>query len=299
MSTEQSEKSGGVSSLIKSSSGVAFATLCSRVLGLVRVRLEAMVLGGGELASGWFLAFAIPNLLRRILGEGALGNALVSLLADFDAEGGKEKIRRELGTIFCVLGLLLALIVILVSGTIFVLNKSGVLDGIAFFSSERMRFVLECLPLLMPYGLFMCLVGVANAVLNYCKEFFLPALGALLMNIFLVSGLGAAYFFHIKDVRQVTESLTVLVLLSGFIQLLLMLLLMRKNETLPYIFKTAVIASFRSPTVKKLFTIALPGMIGGIAVQVSFLVDRMLAVSLGAQAVPALTFVDRLIDLPI
>ena len=186
MSTDRSSGRGGFSALLKASGGVAFATLCSRVLGLVRVRLEAMVLGGGELASGWFLAFAIPNLLRRILGEGALGNALMPLVAEFDTEGGKEKIRKELGTVFFVLGAILGAIVLLVSGSIIVLDKSGVLSETEFFSSERMRFVMTYLPILMPYGLFMCLVGVSNAVLNYCKEFFLPALGALLLNIFLI-----------------------------------------------------------------------------------------------------------------
>ena len=299
MSAESSGKKGRFSSLLRASSGVAFATFCSRILGLLRVRLEAMVLGGGELASGWFLAFAIPNLLRRILGEGALGNALMPLVAEFDAQGGKEKIRKELGTVFFVLGVILAGIVILVSGTILLLNKSGLLDGVAFFSSERMRFVLTYLPLLMPYGFFMCLVGVASSVLNYCKEFFLPALGALLLNIFLISGLGAAYFLRVQDVRQVIGMLTLLVLLSGFIQLLLMLFLMHRNGTFPLLRVMAGFAGFKSATVKKLFTIALPGMIGGIAVQISFLVDRLLAVSLGAQAVPALTFIDRLIDLPI
>lgn len=298
MSTESSGKRG-FASLVKSSGRVAFATLCSRILGLVRVRLEAMVLGGGELASGWFLAFAIPNLLRRILGEGALGNALMPLVAEFDTKGGKENIRKELGTVFFVLGAILGAIVILVSGSIIVLDKSGVLAKTEFFSSERMRFVVTYLPLLMPYGFFMCLVGVSNSVLNYCKEFFLPALGALLLNVFLISGLGAAYFLHVQNVRQVIGVLSILVLLSGLIQLLLMLFLMYKNGTLPALRYAVGSKSFRSGTVKKLFTIAFPGMIGGVAVQISFLVDRALAVKLGAQAVPALTFIDRLIDLPI
>ena len=299
MSTEQARQKRGVSSIFKSVGGVAFATFCSRVLGLVRVRLEAMVLGGGELASGWFMAFAIPNLLRRILGEGALGNALMPLVADFDADGGKEKIRKELGTIFLVLGIILAIIVIIVSGGTILLDKSGVLKGVGFFSSKSMIFVMTYLPILMPYGFFMCLVGVSTSVLNYCKEFFLPALGALLLNIFLISGLGAAYFFQVQDVKLVLGGLSILVLLSGFIQLLLMLLLMYKNGTLPALKIANILASFKSETVKKLFRIALPGMIGGVAVQISFLVDRVLAVSIGDQAVPALTFCDRIIDLPI
>ena len=63
--------------ILRSSFGVSLATLLSRVLGLVRVMFEARVLGGGSVASAWFLAFAIPNLFRRLLGEGALGQTEV------------------------------------------------------------------------------------------------------------------------------------------------------------------------------------------------------------------------------
>ena len=227
MSTEH-RKSG----ILKSSLGTTFATLLSRILGLVRVRLEAMVLGGGDLASGWFIAFAIPNLLRRILGEGALGNALMPLVAECDKNEGKAGVRRELGTVFLALGFLLALIVVLVSLLAIVLAKSGQISQIAFFQTERMRLVLELLPLLMPYTFFMCLVGVTGSVLNYCKEFFLPALGALLLNIFLVSGLSAAYFMQVHDFRKLTNSLALLVLLSGAVQLVLMLLLLQSKKNI-------------------------------------------------------------------
>ena len=73
---------------------MAFATLLSRILGLLRVRLESTVLGGGEVASGWFFAFAIPNLLRRVLGEGAIANALIPLIAETDVQHGKEKVKK-------------------------------------------------------------------------------------------------------------------------------------------------------------------------------------------------------------
>ena len=109
------EKKSSIVSILKSSIGVSFATLASRVLGLLRVRLEAMVLGGGDIASGWFLAFAIPNLLRRVLGEGALGNALMPIVAELDSKEGRECVRRELGVVFFVLGAVLGSIVILVS----------------------------------------------------------------------------------------------------------------------------------------------------------------------------------------
>lgn len=266
---------------------------------MVRVRLEAVVLGGGDFASGWFLAFAIPNLLRRILGEGTLGNVLMPIISEIDVQEGREQVKQQLGVVFFVLGILLAAIVIIVSLIALLLGKLEFFQNISFFSTPRMRFMLDLLPLLMPYGFFMCLVGIAGSVLNYCKEFFLPALGALLLNIFLISGLSASYFLHAKDVLKVVNVLAYLVLVSGFLQLFFMFVLLRKNRSFPVFRNSVSWRSFTSPTVKKLFSTALPGMVGGIAVQVSFLIDRMLAVSIGAQAVPALTYIDRLVDLPI
>ena len=296
------QSDGGVnrhSGMLKKSLGVVFATLLSRILGLVRVRFEANVLGGAEIASGWHLAFAIPNLLRRILGEGALGNALMPLVADIDSKDGKAGVRKGLGTVFFILGIILAAIVILVAAASVALAKIEFFKSIPLLQSERMQIVLELLPLLMPYGFFMCLVGIAGSVLNYCREFFLPALGALLLNIFLISGLAAAYFLQVNDFHKLLKCLTLLVLLSGCIQLLLMFFLLYRNGSFPDFRGRVSFSSFKNDLIKKLFSIALPGMIGGVAVQVSFLVDRMVAVYLGAQAVPALTYVDRLIDLPI
>ena len=296
MNTENKKSDSG---LLQSSFAVSVATLMSRILGLVRVRLEALVLGGGDIASGWFIAFAIPNLLRRILGEGSLGQAVQPIVSELDLHKGRDQVKKELGVIFAVLGALLSLIVILVSALALMLGKIEFFQNISFFSTPRMRFVLELLPILMPYGLFMCLVGVAGCVLNYLRVFFLPALGALLLNIFLLSGLSAAFFLHIRDVEKLIHVLAYLVLISGFVQLLFMFFLLKKNNCLPVLKGCISFSSIKSDTVKKLFSNALPGMIGGIAVQISFLVDRMLAVSLGSQAVPALTFVDRLIDIPI
>ena len=119
--------------LLKSSSGMALATLLSRMLGVIRVRLESTVLGGGEIASGWFFAFAIPNLLRRVLGEGAIANALIPLISETQVQHGSGKVRKQLAMVFLVLGAILAGIVLLVSlGSIVVLKCSGNW-GIEFF----------------------------------------------------------------------------------------------------------------------------------------------------------------------
>ncbi|MBO5722427.1 MAG: murein biosynthesis integral membrane protein MurJ, partial [Lentisphaeria bacterium] len=75
-------------SVLRGSFGSAAATMLARILGLLRVMLEARVLGGNALASIWAWAFAIPNLFRRLLGEGALSQALIPMLSHTEAEKG-------------------------------------------------------------------------------------------------------------------------------------------------------------------------------------------------------------------
>ena len=284
--------------LLKSSLGVALATLLSRMLGLARVKLESLVLGGGEIASGWFLAFAVPNLFRRLLGEGALGTALIPLVAELEAESGPERVRRELGVVFAVLGAVLAAIVLVLGGGAWLLERLTV-GSIGFWGAPRMRLCLSLLPLLMPYAFFICLVGVIGSVLNCSRVFVLPALGALLLNIFLIGGLAAGWYFCRGDLARVRDYLPILsllVLCSGALQLVMMLVLLSVYGRFP-VWSLAELRG--SDIVKRLFRLALPGMVGGAALQVSFVVDRLLAAFLGARAVPSLTYVDRLIDLPI
>ena len=277
---------------------MALATLASRVLGLFRVKFEALFLGGGGIASGWFLAFAIPNLFRRLLGEGALGTALMPLVAEAEASGGEAKVRRELATVFAMLGLILAAIVVVVSGGAILLNRFAA-GGSGFLATPRVRICLSLLPLLMPYAFFICLVGVIGSVLNYSRVFVLPALGALLLNIFLIGGLFSGWMLcgnDLGEVRNFLPVLSFLVLASGALQLTLMLILLKVHGRFPLWNAEA----FRDRAiVKRLWKLALPGMIGGAAVQVSFLADRLLALVIGDRAVPALTFADRIIDLPI
>ena len=276
-------------SLLKSTSGMAFATFLSRILGVVRVRLESAVLGGGEIASGWFLAFAIPNLLRRVLGEGALSTALIPLIAENYIKDGEARVRKQLAMVFAVLSVILLAIVVAVSlcCELVKLNQEIVIPG-------HIRLTIHLLPILMPYGLFICLTGVVSAVLNYAKIFLLPALAALLLNIVLLGGLSAAWIFCMPHMRFL-PMLAVLVPTAGVLQLVLVGVVLKFTGLFP---------DFRNfwqerAIIGKLFKLALPGIAGYAALQVSFLIDRGMAASLGSQAIPALTYVDRIVDIPI
>ena len=172
--------------ILKSSIGMSAATLMSRILGLVRTILEAAVLGGNALASEWGFAIIFPNIFRRLLGEGALGTALIPLISNAESEEEKIAIRRKLGVVFTVLGLVLILIVILVSLFAFFFGH--------LFKEEYVRNAFKLIPYLMPYAFFICLIGIGGACLSTKRVFFLPALAGLLLNIFIISIFTIVYF---------------------------------------------------------------------------------------------------------
>lgn len=176
-----------------------------------------------------------------------------------------------------MLSLILALVVAVVAGGALGLRRLALTGSVQEFlpvlASERVQLALMILPLLMPYAFFICLVGAIGAVLNTRKIFVLPALGALLLNFFLIGGLYAAFRRGLAGTELVgfLEFLSVLVLISGAIQLALMLLLLWKAGRFPAMSRKA----FReSGILGRLWRLVLPGMIGGAALQISFLVDR-------------------------
>jgi len=266
---------------------VAAATLLSRLLGLCRVVLEAKILGGGVFASAWQLAFMVPNLFRRLLGEGALGTALVPLLAHSLENESREKVKRDLAAIFSVLSLILAGICIWVA--------IGAIIARHYATKDYWQMALGLIPLLMPYALFICLIGIIGSILNTVRVYFLPAAGALLLNIFIIACLLMANP-AVTGLESLLVSLSWAVLWSGAIQLLLMLWLLYHCDLFP----TFGLAAFKNMRIiAELWRLALPGIIGASALQISFVADRVMASYLGPQAVPALTYTDRLIDLPI
>lgn len=274
--------------------GVSGAVLLSRILGFFRVRLEAEILGGGAVASAWHISFLYANVFRRILGEGALGNALMPIVAELDKKYGRESVKGALAVVFPVLGAILALIVILCSAGAMIVGNL-----VSATENYQLRLIGVLMPILMPYAIFICLTGVITSVLNYAKCFVIPAFCSLLMNIFLVGGLTWGYFtrcsVEARSLEKFLVNLSLLFLISGVLQLGMMLILLKKADFFPDF------SRWRKHTdiLKKLWDLALPGLIGASALQISLLVDRNIAQWVNDQAVSALTYVDRLIDLPI
>ena len=265
------------------------ATLMSRILGLVRTILEAAVLGGNALASEWGFAIIFPNIFRRLLGEGALGTALIPLISNAETEEEKIAIRRKLGVVFTVLGLVLILIVILVSLFAFFFGH--------LFKEEYVRNAFKLIPYLMPYAFFICLIGIGGACLSTKRVFFLPALAGLLLNIFIISTLGYFYYIKTPEIQSVLYRLTGAVLASGVIQLIFIGYLMHRNGIFPE-FHFLHFAEHKD-ILRELWNLALPGLLAGSALQLSLLIDKSLAVFISASALPSLSYSERIVYLPV
>ncbi len=283
--------------MLRSAAGVAGATLASRVLGVARDVLLAKILGGGALMSAWVLAFTIPNLSRRLLGEGAMGSALVPALSrDLRDDETNELAGRRFAALMASLGALL--------GALCAITALVAIIAKPLVSSPMARLTFQVLPLIVPYALFACLSGVSAAALNSFRRFTLPALTSLLLNIALIAALLLADPLGLNG-ENLLDALAVAVLVAGAAQLAAMLLMLRAAG-LPLlrpkglgatIAQTA--ADAKSEFGKEVWKLALPGMLGAGALQISFFMDRLLASLLGPRAVPALYYSDRIVYLAI
>ena len=279
--------------LLKKSFLMASATVISRILGLIRVIFSAHILGGGMLASVWFYTFMIPNLFRRLLGEGALGTSLVPIISYTNDKISRDSARRKLSVILAFLSLVLAGICILT-----VLVCYGLYP---FIEDEQVRLILETVPAIIPYTFFICMIGAISAVLNSFNLFFLPAVGALFLNLSLI----LTYIFvcpgYSGSPHGVLYSLSGAVLTAGILQFLMVLYLLKKVGMFPDM--GAVIRGENRlrqlAVIRELWKLMIPGLIGAGAVQISMFLDKSLALFLGDKALPALTYSDRIVYLPI
>ena len=167
-----------ITGILKKTTSLAGATLASRVLGFVREILMAQVLGGGAVASAWSFAIMIPNLFRRVFGEGLLGPVLVPLITQSIEKNGKDSARDQFSTIFMWMSLILCVCSIAVSGISVLVQP--------FVVQEHKVLACQLIPLVVPYCIFICLIGMATSALNSLRVFFLPAVVSLLLNICMI-----------------------------------------------------------------------------------------------------------------
>src|ERR1044071_9768632 len=168
-----------MSRMLKSSGAMALATLTSRVLGMVREIIYAGFMGNTWVASAFVMAFQIPNLFRRLLGEGALTAAFIPIFKQKEVREGEQEMWRAANAV--ISGLLAsasAVSVIVILGLTVALNTGH-------FEMQT-TLMLRLLRLMFPYMLLVCLAAVLIGMANARGHFFVPALGAVVLNLIMI-----------------------------------------------------------------------------------------------------------------
>lgn len=182
--------------MIKGFRQIAFLTAASRVFGFARDVAYSHFFGATALLDAWAIAFKIPNLARRLFGEGAVSASLIPV---YSQELGKRpKQARELvNTIITVVFVLLAVIILIGQAGIWIYYKS-------FSPASETRLVLSLTSIMLPYMLLVCTVAILAGVLNVHRHFAAPAAAPIILNIFIIASiLVTGWVFKIRAEQQV------------------------------------------------------------------------------------------------
>lgn len=265
---------------------VATATLGSRVLGLGRDVLIFSLLGMSAVNSAFIFAFTVPNLFRRLLGEGALTSALVPVFSAQLKHHGREESYGFLNQVLSWTALLL--------GTLIVLGCIA-LGSVYFIPDLPERWYLGAGygVVLMPYMGLICLAALIGAVLNVLGRFTIVALSAVWLNVAMVISIGGFGYWLSGSMVGMGWWLCGGVMVGGVLQLGIPSILLFRQGWRPR-FDLGW-----SPHLREVAILFLPGVAGAAIFQVNLLVTRMLAFGLEPSAVAALYLANRLVELPL
>ncbi len=267
---------------------VGLMTSVSRVLGFIRDQVIAIVFGANGTTDAFVVAQRIPNMLRRMVAEGAFSQAFIPVIAEYKNEHGEQATKNLVDHVSGTL--LLWLIGITVIGVI--AAPAIILLVAPGFRSDpnQAELTILMLRIIFPYILFISLTSLSAGILNTYGKFALPAFTPVLLNISII----ACALLLAPQLEQPIIALAIGVLIAGVAQLLLQIPALQKIGLLPRIrFKRG------HAGVQKIFKLMLPALVGSSAAQINLLINTSLASFLIAGSVSWLYFSDRFVELPL
>ncbi|MDW8469910.1 MAG: murein biosynthesis integral membrane protein MurJ [Burkholderiales bacterium] len=273
--------------LLRSLAAVSSLTLVSRLLGYVRDFCIARVFGAGLATDAFFVAFRIPNLLRRLFGEGAFSQAFVPVLAQARATQSAEEVRALADCVATVL--LVALVATAALGV--AAAPAIVWVSAPGFAAEPEKFALTVtmLRITFPYIAFISLVAFAAGILNTWRRFAVPAVTPALLNVsFIVAALGFADSFE-----PPVLALAWAVFAGGVAQLAVQVPALARIGMLPRWRFDLAHAGMR-----RVLALMAPAVFGVSVAQVSLLINTIFASFLATGSVSWLYYADRLMEFP-
>jgi len=265
---------------------IGTATLLSRILGFIRDMLIAWFFGAGLITDAFFVAFRIPNLLRRLFAEGTLSIVFVPVFTDYLAREGREEAFRMARSAVRMLSVILVILTIagIAGAPLIVRAIAPGFDGPHFHTTVLLTRIM------FPYMFFICLVALAMGILNVLGHFTAPAFSPVLLNLAII---GSVLFLSPRMTSPV-NGLAIGVLLGGMLQLALQIPFMIRKGF--YFWQSARIYH---PGLKRIGKLMGPAVLGAAAYQINILVSTLLASMLPEGSVSYLYYADRLIQFPL
>ncbi len=274
--------------LLRSSGLVGLMTLLSRVLGLIRDMVIARYFGAGTGADAFFVAFKIPNFLRRLFAEGAFAQAFVPVLSSYREQKSLADVNRLVNAVAGSLGIVLlgvTLVAMLGAPVLTGLFAPGFLDD-----AEKFSLASDMLRITFPYLLLISLTAFAGAILNSYDRFAVPAFTPVLLNLVMI---GAAIFVS-PLMSTPVMALAWGVFVAGALQLFFQLPFLMRLGLLP-----RPTVDYRHEGVRQVLRLMAPAIFGVSVSQINLLLDTVLASFLQTGSVSWLYYSDRLSELPL
>jgi len=274
--------------IIRNTGVVGGITLISRVTGLLREMAFAHAFGAGAFMDAFLVAFKIPNFLRRLFAEGAFSQAFVPVLSEYKVKRSPEDVKELVSAVSGTLGVVLLVVtaigVIAAPVMVLIVAPGLTRDG------GRYELAVDMLRLTFPYLLFISLTALFGGLLNTYGRFAAPAFAPVLMNLVML-------VFTLWLATGSDEPGTVLaagVFVSGLVQLLLQL---------PQVARLRLLAMPRwrpmAEGVRRIGRLMLPGILGSSMMQLSLLLDTLVASFLVTGSIAWLYYADRLLEFPL
>ncbi len=275
--------------LLKSTATVGSATILSRILGFIRDVVLAKMFGASGETDAFFLAFRIPNFMRRLFAEGSFSLAFVPVLSEYKASGNRQALR---DLIDHVTGTLAAILLVLIAIGIFAAPLVLSIFAPGWLADDRPEFRLsaDMLRITFPYIMLISLTALAGGILNTFERFLIPALTPILLNLSLI----AAALLLADHLQVPVKALAWGVLLAGSAQLLLQVPALTRLGLMP-----RPRWGWRHSGVRRIMKLMIPTLFGSSVAQVNLLVDSIIATFLVTGSVSWLYYSDRLLEFPL
>ena len=284
--------------LFKTTVTISFFTFISRITGLVREILIASYFGVSDQTDAFFVAFRIPNLLRRLFAEGAFSQAFIPVIGkvkNVDGEDRAKKLALKIGYALSFMLILITFVGIITSSWIVLAMTGGFNENL-----EKYELTVQMTQWMFSYIFFISLTALSSGVLNIFSKFKVPAITPVLLNLSFI-------FCTVTLTPYLQEpvwALVIAVIIGGFSQLTLQIFALKKIgvfKDITVFLKSPLKKLFeisRDENVKKVITLMLPATLAVSVAQISLIINTNIAARLESGSVSWLSYADRIMELP-